>query len=131
MPGRPAYCTASGLLCLCLTQCGCPHVQQCVSKLQVLPPLLHQSGAADSGSAAHHAPCAEARAPQNCVEGIITANSKWGDIQAAFGAAERATLHARSFQAGPHNPSYVVGYRGVAFEVTKAGYIASATLFMA
>ena len=61
----------------------------------------------------------------------MTADSRWGDIQQAFGAAERATLHARSLQAGPQMPSYVVGYRGAAFEITKAGYVASATLFLA
>ena len=69
-------------------------------------------------------------APQAHSSGIVSANSRWADIREAFGAAERATLHARSLQAGPQMPSYVVGYRGVAFEVTKAGYIASATLFI-
>ena len=43
----------------------------------------------------------------------------------------RVRLKSFACAIGAHGPSYVYGYRGVAFETTKAGYLASATLFIA
>lgn len=63
--------------------------------------------------------------------GVVTADSPWSDIQQCMGDGGRATILSRGSGSNPFGPTYVYGYRGVAFEVMKNGYLASATLFLA
>eukprot|EP00884_Botryococcus_braunii_P022641 jgi/Botrbrau1/9060/Bobra.0376s0034.2 len=54
----------------------------------------------------------------------VTADSTWEAVKAVMGEAGRAAIHSQQ-----RIHTFVYGYRGVAFEVLKNGYIASMTLF--
>lgn len=59
----------------------------------------------------------------------ITADSHFRDIQAVLGDSGLATIHTRGVGSNPFARTQVHGYRGVAFEVMRNGYMASMTLF--
>lgn len=61
---------------------------------------------------------------------VITADSRFDDVQAVFGRAGLAATHSPG--SGANNPfarTLIHGYKGVAFEVMRNGYLASITLF--
>lgn len=59
----------------------------------------------------------------------ITCDSHFKDIQAVMGDAGLATVHTSGLGPHPFARTHVHGYRGVAFEVMRNGYVASMTLF--
>ena len=62
----------------------------------------------------------------------ITADSLWEDVKGIIGDAGRASVHSRGGAVGsPFGPTFVHGYPGVAFEVSRNGRLASVTLFEA
>ena len=59
----------------------------------------------------------------------ITADSHFKDIQFVLGDAGIATIHTRGLGSNPFARTQVHGYKGVAFEIMRNGYMASMTLF--
>ena len=59
----------------------------------------------------------------------ITADSHFKDIQSVLGDAGIATIHTRGLGSNPFARTQVHGYKGVAFEIMRNGYMASMTLF--
>lgn len=59
----------------------------------------------------------------------ISADSHFQDIEAVMGDAGIATIHTRGLGSNPFARTHVHGYKGVAFEVMRNGYMASMTLF--
>eukprot|EP00897_Mesotaenium_endlicherianum_P009479 jgi/Mesen1/855/ME000112S10998 len=61
----------------------------------------------------------------------ITADTTWPHIQEILGDGGRAAIQTRGYSSNPFGPSYVYGFRHVAFEIMKNGHIATMTLFQA
>ena len=60
----------------------------------------------------------------------ITCDSRFHDIQAALNEAGLAKIHSRGLGCpDPFARTIVHGYKGIAFEVMRNGYLASVTLF--
>lgn len=59
----------------------------------------------------------------------ITSDSHFRDVQAVMGDAGMATIHTSGLGSTPFARTRVHGYKGVAFEVMRNGYMASMTLF--
>uniref|UniRef100_A0A061R1P5 Upf0183 protein n=2 Tax=Tetraselmis sp. GSL018 TaxID=582737 RepID=A0A061R1P5_9CHLO len=67
----------------------------------------------------------------DAASGTITCDSSWEEVQSLLGPGGRATINTGGTASNPFGPTYVYGYRGVAFEVMKDGSIARVTLFKA
>lgn len=59
----------------------------------------------------------------------ITADTKWQEVQQLLGDGGRAAIQAQGSVSNPFGPTFVYGYRNIAFEVMKNGHIATVTLF--
>ncbi|EFJ28090.1 hypothetical protein SELMODRAFT_231702 [Selaginella moellendorffii] len=60
---------------------------------------------------------------------VITGDTKWPQIQQLLGDAGRAAIQTQGSVSNPFGPTFVYGYRNIAFEVMKNGHIATVTLF--
>ena len=89
-----------------------------------------QSVTEDEGSCLE-VPPPESQPAMRTAPAEITADSRLQDIQAVMGDAGLATIHTRGLGTNPFGRTHVHGYKGVAFEVMRNGYLASMTLFRA
>jgi Uncharacterised protein family (UPF0183) len=67
---------------------------------------------------------AQTELPESSCGEVITADSTWDAVKSLMGEAGRAAIHSQQ-----RIHTFVYGYKGLAFEVLRSGYIASMTLF--
>nr|PNR59519.1 hypothetical protein PHYPA_002310 [Physcomitrium patens] len=60
---------------------------------------------------------------------VITADTKWSEVQGLLGDGGRAAIQTQGSVSNPFGPTFVYGYRNIALEVMKNGHIATVTLF--
>ncbi|GJP29636.1 hypothetical protein CLOM_g19162 [Closterium sp. NIES-68] len=62
---------------------------------------------------------------------LVTPDSKWGHVQTLFGGGGRVAIQTAGALHRAFGPTFVYGFRHVAFEVLKNGHICTVTLFKA
>eukprot|EP01103_Thecamoeba_quadrilineata_P012684 TRINITY_DN3325_c0_g1_i1.p1 TRINITY_DN3325_c0_g1~~TRINITY_DN3325_c0_g1_i1.p1 ORF type:complete len:376 (-),score=48.56 TRINITY_DN3325_c0_g1_i1:128-1255(-) len=65
----------------------------------------------------------------NTETSVVTADSKWEEIQEVFGPAGKPVVHTRESNVNPFGPTLFYGYKNIIFEVMSNNYIASVCLF--
>ncbi|CAM6102563.1 unnamed protein product [Calypogeia fissa] len=60
---------------------------------------------------------------------VITAFTKFAEVQEILGDGGRAAIQTQGSVSNPFGPTFVYGYRNIALEVMKNGYLATVTLF--
>ena len=72
----------------------------------------------------------DSRAHASLGDLVITADSKFEDVQKVFGRSGLGSVHNQGLGvASPFARTLIHAYQGVAFEVMRNGYLASVTLF--